>query len=67
MDGWIDGYGRWRQPRRTTAPGQTANHPLIHQSVSWLALALLVARVGANHADNAFAANNFAIFAKFLN
>ena len=34
---------------------------------SWLALALLVARVGANDTDNAFATNNFAIFAKLFN
>jgi len=31
-----------------------------------LTLALLVAGVGANEPDNAFAANNFAIFAKLL-
>jgi hypothetical protein len=33
----------------------------------FLALALLVARVGTNHADDAFAANDFAILAKLLN
>ena len=32
-----------------------------------LALPLLVAGVGANDADDAFAANDFAIFAKFFN
>jgi hypothetical protein len=32
-----------------------------------LALPLLVTRVGANHADDAFAANYFAVFAKLLN
>jgi hypothetical protein len=30
------------------------------------ALSLLVARVGANNADDAFAANDFAILAKFF-
>jgi len=33
---------------------------------SWLALALLMAGVGTNDADDAFAANNFAIFAKLF-
>jgi hypothetical protein len=32
-----------------------------------LALALFVARVRANHTDNAFAANNLAVLAKLLN
>jgi hypothetical protein len=32
----------------------------------WLALALFVARVGADDADNAFAPDDFAIFAKFF-
>jgi len=31
------------------------------------ALALFVAGVGANHADDAFAPNDFAIFTKFFN
>jgi len=32
-----------------------------------LALALFVARVGADHTDDAFATNDFAILAKLLN
>lgn len=32
-----------------------------------LALALLVARVGANHPDDAFAPDDLAVFTQFLN
>jgi hypothetical protein len=45
-------------------------NPFIQQSINpicMLALTLLVAGVGADHTDNAFAANNFAILAKLLN
>ena len=38
-----------------------------HKLINGLALPLFMPRVGANHADHAFSANNFAIFAKLFN
>jgi hypothetical protein len=53
--------------RAAAARSQTANDPEILQPASWLALALLVPGVGADHTNDALAANDLAILAKLLN
>jgi hypothetical protein len=40
---------------------------LLNELQSYLALALFVPGVGANHANDAFAPNDFAILAELLN
>jgi hypothetical protein len=46
------------------------NNVLVQFGAIWCnrsALPLFVSRIGANDADDAFALNDFAVFAKFLN
>lgn len=66
--------GYQRLPRmiagdRNAPTERPSNNPVIHLSNNpfLLALPLFVSRIGANDADDAFALNDFAVFAKFLN
>jgi hypothetical protein len=79
MEGWSDGVFKnvlvqltaiWCNQVQQRTGTLNSNTPMLHNSNTpfhFLALPLFVTRIGANDADDAFALNDFAVFAKFLN